>query len=92
MKKTAIRQVIDLLGQKQKHLKELNESGVLLSGEFVHKSNEISSIQILLSRFLEMERQQIIDAHKDNAVMYEMDATALAEHYYTQTFTEHKND
>jgi hypothetical protein len=41
---------------------------------------------------LEMERQQIIDAHKDNAVMYEMDATAQAEHYYTQTFTEPKND
>jgi hypothetical protein len=39
-----------------------------------------------------MERQQIIDAHKDNAVMYEMDATAQAEQYYTQTFTEPKND
>ena len=39
-----------------------------------------------------LERQQIIDAHKDNAVMYEMDATAQAEHYYTQTFTEPKND
>jgi hypothetical protein len=40
---------------------------------------------------LEMERQQIIDAHKNNAVMYEMDATAQAEQYYTQTFTP-KND
>ena len=40
----------------------------------------------------ELERQHIIDAHKDNAVMYEMDATAQAEQYYTQTFTEPKND
>jgi hypothetical protein len=40
----------------------------------------------------EIERQHIIDAHKDNAVMYEMDATAQAEQYYTQTFTETKND
>lgn len=45
-----------------------------------------------IDQALEMERQQIIDAHKDNAVMYEMDATAQAEQYYTQTFTEPKND
>jgi hypothetical protein len=47
---------------------------------------------LLFQHALEMERQQIIDAHKDNAVIYEMDATAQAEHYYTQTFTEPKND
>jgi hypothetical protein len=89
MKQTAIRQVIDLLGQKQKHLKELNESGVLLSGEFVHKSNEISSIQILLSRFLAMERQQIIDAVDGFPIEHRnLDGSD----YYTQTFTEPKND
>ncbi len=88
-KQTAVRQVIDLLGQKQKHLKELNESGVLLSGEFVHKSNEISSIQILLSRFLETERQQIIDAVDGFPIEHRnLDGAD----YYTQTFTEPKND
>jgi hypothetical protein len=33
----------------------------------------------------EMEKEQIIDAHKDSA-MFEMDADRYAEQYYTETY------
>ena len=61
------------------------------SGIEVTKDNNPDLFDLFDQAFA-IERQQIIDAHKDNAVMYEMDATAQAEQYYTQTFTEPKKD
>jgi hypothetical protein len=33
-----------------------------------------------------MEKEQIMNAHKDNAVVYEMDANGQAEQYYNENY------
>ena len=38
----------------------------------------------------QLEKQQIMDAHKANAVVYEMDATTQAEQYYNNTYNKHE--
>jgi hypothetical protein len=77
-KQTAVEWFMEQIGEKQPN------------GLYV--IDTLEDVVNVFAKAKEMERQQIIDAHKDNAVMYEMDATAQAEHYYTQTFTEPKND
>jgi hypothetical protein len=76
---------------KQTAVNFLIEQMFVKSGIEVTKENNPDLFD-LFDQALAMERQQIIDAHKDNAVMYEMDATAQAEQYYNETFTETKND
>lgn len=39
-----------------------------------------------LDQAKQLEKQQIVDAHKANAVVYEMDATTQAEQYFTETY------
>ena len=50
------------------------------SGLFIWHKEEI------FQQALTMEKEQIIEAHKDNAVVYEMDANEQAEQYYTSTY------
>jgi hypothetical protein len=45
----------------------------------------VNSHQSEIIKVLEMEKQQIIDAHKDGA-MFEMDSDRYAEQYYNKTF------
>lgn len=61
-----IDEIITILGQRIDNLKELESSGVLLPSELIHKSNEISSIQLLLGRYKYSEKEQITQAHEDD--------------------------
>lgn len=61
--KTAIRQAIELLEQQRNSLKEMELLGVLLENEFAHKSNQINTIQIMLSKLIPTEQSQIINFH-----------------------------
>ncbi len=63
MAHTPMENAIMLLEKKREELKEMDLSEILLEDEFVHKSNEISSIQIMLSSLLPQERQMVIDAY-----------------------------
>ncbi len=61
--KTVIRQAIDLLEQQRKSLQEMDLLGVLLENELAHKSNQINTIQILLSKLIPAEEKQMVDFH-----------------------------
>jgi len=61
--KTLTKQVIEILEDQKKGLKEMDLLGVLLENEYNHKSNQLSSSQIRLSNLREIEKQQIIDFH-----------------------------
>lgn len=61
--KTVIKQAIDLLEQQREALKEMGSLGLLLENEFSHKSNQISSIQIMLSKLIPLEKTQMVDFH-----------------------------
>lgn len=43
-------------------------------------------INNILEQAKEKEKEQIMNAHKDNAVVYEMDANGQAEQYYNETY------
>jgi len=64
--KTAIMEAISILENHRGYLRELDSSGFLLKNVFTHKSNQINTIQILLSNLLPKEKQQIIDARINN--------------------------
>jgi len=61
--KTAMQTAIQQLEKQREHLKELDSLGVLLRNEFTHKSNQISTIQLMLSRLLPDEKNQIVEAY-----------------------------
>jgi hypothetical protein len=63
--------------------------------EEVKKFNTVITKEYMLMLFqqsIEIERQQIIDAWIDGEGYDCIAASPQAEHYYTQTFTEPKND
>jgi hypothetical protein len=63
--KSVIKQAIENLEQQRKSLKEMDLLGVLLDNEFAHKSNQINTIQLMLSNLLPIEEQQIKKAFND---------------------------
>jgi hypothetical protein len=63
--KSVIKQAIEILEQQRKALKEMDLLGVLLDNEFFHKSNQINTIQLTLSKLLPIEEQQIKKAFND---------------------------
>jgi chromatin segregation and condensation protein Rec8/ScpA/Scc1 (kleisin family) len=86
MSKTAMQQAIELLEQKKGLLQDLEDTGVLHKNEYIHKANEISSIQITFSKLLPLEKQHIIDAYFAG-YNYEGGRTEeQAEQYYKKTF------
>ena len=58
---TAMQKAIKLLDGQKEVLYHLDKDGVLLPNEKIHKTNQINSIQMLLSKLLATERQQLID-------------------------------
>lgn len=50
------------------------------------KAKSIKEWNDVISKAREMEKQQIIDAHKDGA-MFEMDADKIANEYYNKTYS-----
>lgn len=54
------------------------------------ENNDMGNLPIwiyhLFLKAKEIEKQQIMNAHKDNAVVYEMDANGQAEQYYNETY------
>lgn len=60
--KTAINDAINTLIKQKEYLKEMDLLGVLLENEFIHKSNQINTMQLILENLLEKEKKQIIDA------------------------------
>ena len=63
MNKLVIKQAIELLEQQKKSLQEMDLLGVLLENELIYKTNQINSVQILLSKLLPVEEKQMIDFH-----------------------------
>ena len=55
-----------------------------LQGRFGNAIIKVMQDDIDIS--IQLEKQQIVDAHKANAVVYEMDATNQAEQYYNETY------
>ena len=56
-----MQKAIKLLDGQKEVLYHLDKDGVLLPNEKIHKTNQINSIQMLLSKLLATERQQLID-------------------------------
>jgi hypothetical protein len=99
MKKTAIKQAIELLEKQRDSLQELNSSGVLLKNELNHKSNQINTTQLLLYRLLYVEKKQMIDFHVETMKaglieegnrkwidLYEPKIREIAERCFSETF------
>jgi hypothetical protein len=99
--KTLTKQVIEILEDQKKGLKEMDLLGVLLENEYVHKSNQLSSSQIRLSNLREIEKRQMIDFHievmkiglinegeKKWSDSYEPKIREVATKYYNETFNE----
>ncbi len=99
MQKLIIKQAIELLEQQRNSLQEMDLLGVLLENELTHKSNQINSIQLLLSKLLPVEEKQMIDFHievmkvglikegdKNWSDSYEPKIREVAENYFRQTF------
>jgi hypothetical protein len=53
-------------------------------------AEHIPWVSKILDTAIEMEREQIINAHKDSA-MFEMDADRYAEQYYSDTYIENRD-
>lgn len=81
---TAMQVAIKMLEDKRAALKEMDLLGVLLPNEYSHKSNEINSIQISLSKLLPKERCQIINAWVDGGKM--ISSAKSGEGYFNQTY------
>ena len=60
--KSVIKHAIELLEQQKKVLRYADSLGVLLPNERIHKSNQISSIQLLLAGLIPREQGQIVNA------------------------------
>ncbi len=99
MKKLVIKQAIELLEEQKKSLQKMDLLGVLLENELTHKSNQINSIQILLSKLLPIEEKQMIDFHievmkvglidegdKKWSDAYEPKIRDVAESYFKENF------
>ena len=97
--KTVIQQAIELLEQQRKVLQEMDLLGVISENELVHKSNQISTIQLLLAKLIPTEEKQMIDFHigvmkiglieegdKKWTDSYLPKIKETAEKYYTQTY------
>jgi hypothetical protein len=84
--KTAIKQAIDSLEQQRKALREMELLGILLENEFAHKSNQINSIQILLSNLIETEKLQIEKAYYDGCIDFLMETATNPHQYYSIKF------
>lgn len=61
-KQTAMQRAIQILERQRNSLREMELLGVLLDGEFTHKSNQITTIQITLAQLLPEERKEIESA------------------------------
>ena len=59
--KTIIKQAIELLERQRKELKKDDILGLLFPNEFVHKSNQINSTQLLLSGLIPIEEKQMTE-------------------------------
>lgn len=97
--KTALTELIERLEGQKKALKEMDLLGVLLDNEFIHKSNQITTIQLIISQYKGKEKQQIVDAYNQGYRDGEMDGVDNggvlpidienyddANKYFTQTF------
>jgi len=60
--KSVIKQAIELLEHQRMSLSDLDLNGALLPNERIHKSNQISSSQLILARLIPMEQRQIAEA------------------------------
>ncbi len=85
MQKLVIKQAIELLEQQRKALKEMDLLGVLLENEFVHKSNQINTIQLLLAKLIPLEEEQIKQAYGDGLNAHRTNFCNRDE-YFAQTF------
>jgi len=100
--KSVIKHAIELLEQQKRVLRYADSLGVLLPNERIHKSNQISSIQLLLAGLIPMEQGQIVDAFTagqidiiqasleerllEGAIIIPDNDTEDGEEYYKQTF------
>jgi predicted transposase YdaD len=84
-KKLVIKQAIQMLEQQRKNLQEMDLLGVLLENELIHKSNQISSMQILLSKLIPLEEEQIKQAYGDGLNAHRTDFCNRDE-YFVKTF------
>jgi len=60
---TALRQVISQLEERCDYLEKLYKSRVIGENEYVHKTNEIKSTQIMLGNLLPKEKETMINFH-----------------------------
>ena len=66
---TAMQKAIKLLDGQKEVLYHLDKDGVLLPNEKIHKTNQINSIQMLLSKLLATERGQLIDFYNKSITL-----------------------
>ena len=83
--KLVIKLAIELLEQQRKSLQEMDLLGVLLTNELIHKSNQISTIQLLLAKLIPSEEEQIKQAYGDGLNAYRNNFCDRDE-YYNRTF------
>jgi len=85
-----MQKAIKLLDGQKEVLYHLDKDGVLLPNEKIHKTNQINSIQMLLSKLLATERQQLIDFYNKSTenAMYNIDMHG--EELYNNTFKPNK--
>jgi hypothetical protein len=84
-KQTPLQKAIFMLEQQINYLQEMDLLGVLLENELIHKSNQIKTIQLLLAKLLEEEKQMVIDAYKSGE-KGEWVGNGNAEQYFKETY------
>lgn len=83
--KTAIQEALEKLSKQKEYLFEMDLLGVLMDGEFIHKSNQITTIQQVLSNLLEKEKQQIMEAYDSALGLGDREEQSSGQ-YYSETF------
>ena len=99
--KTLVNQIIEIFEDQKKFLTELNLTGVLLENEYIHKTNQLNSLQTIVANLREVEKQQMIDFHIEVMKIglidegevkwsddYEPRIRKVATKYYNKTFNE----
>lgn len=66
---TPMQKLIEILEKRRNEMKKNDEEGLLLKNEYIHKSNEINSIQLIIAKLLPKEEEIIIDAGNTCAMM-----------------------
>ena len=99
--KTLVNQIIEILEEQKKSLTEMYILGGLLKNEYIHKLNQLNSLQTIVTNLREVEKQQMIDFHIEVMKIglidegevkwsddYEPRIRKVATKYYNETFNE----